>query len=78
MAEVRSSGPQICQWVIYQALNSFYPAIIVAVDSFTGRVRLTTFPAGGTTADQQSVPTLPRRISEHCIKTARCHDGRKF
>src|SRR5262249_13397132 len=51
--EVRSSGPQMAQLVIYTATaTNYYPAIIINIDPSTGKVRLTTFPAGGTTADE--------------------------
>jgi hypothetical protein len=47
-----SSGPQMGQLVVYtQTQATFYPAIIVAVDRFSGLARLTTTPAGGTTGD---------------------------
>jgi hypothetical protein len=54
MPQNRASGPQIGQTVIYTETSStFYPAIIVAVNS-DGTVRLTAFPAGGTTTDQNN------------------------
>jgi hypothetical protein len=56
MAENRASGPQLGQMVIFtQTQTIFYPAIIVSIERVTGLVRLTTFPAGGTTPDQQNV-----------------------
>jgi hypothetical protein len=56
MAENRASGPQLGQMVIFtQTQTIFYPAIIVSIDRVTGLARLTTFPAGGTTPDQQNV-----------------------
>ncbi len=64
MAENRASGPQVGQTVIYTASSSSnYPAIIVSVSATTGLVRLTTFPPGGTTADQQSVPFDPTGVT---------------
>jgi hypothetical protein len=47
MAENRASGPQLGQMVT-QTQTIFYPAIIVNIDSASGLVRLTAFPAGGT------------------------------
>lgn len=56
MSENQASGPQVGQSVIYtQTATNWYPAIVVSVAATTGLVRLTTFPPGGTTADQQSV-----------------------
>lgn len=57
MAENQASGPHVGQTVIYSpSLGTTYPAIVTAVAAGTGLVRLTTFPPGGTTADQQNVP----------------------
>jgi hypothetical protein len=56
MAENRTSGPMIGQTVIYtQTSSNFYPAFITSVAQASGLVRLTTFPPGGTTPDQQNV-----------------------
>ena len=55
MAENRASGPKQAQTVIYTASGVSIPALVISVDKTTGLVRLTTFPAGGTTADQQNV-----------------------
>ncbi len=56
MAENRASGPQLGQDVYYTATpGSFVAAKITSIDATSGLVRLTTFPAGGTTADATSV-----------------------
>jgi hypothetical protein len=56
MAEDRASGPQMGQMVIFtQTQVTFYPAIVVSIDRISGLVRLTAFPPGGTTPDQQNV-----------------------
>jgi hypothetical protein len=66
MAEIRTNGPQMGQLVIYtQTPSTFYPAIIVSVDRTSGLVRLTTFAAGGSTADQQKLAPQDRRGPGH-------------
>lgn len=56
MAENRANGPTVGLMVVYtQVSGTFYPALITAVNQTSGLVRLTTFPPGGTTPDQQNV-----------------------
>jgi hypothetical protein len=56
MAENRANGPFIGMQCIYtQTAAVFYPALVVSVAQPSGLVRLTTFPPGGTTPDQQNV-----------------------
>jgi hypothetical protein len=56
MAENRASGPHMGQDVIYtETASLFYPAKVITVANTTGLVRLTAFPAGGTTTDKQNV-----------------------
>ena len=56
MPENRASGPHMGQDVIYtETATLFYPAKIITVNATNGLVRLTAFPAGGTTTDKQNV-----------------------
>jgi len=56
MAENQASGPQLGQSVLHcPTPGTGVPAIITDIAPTTGLVRLTTFPPGGTTVDQQNV-----------------------
>jgi hypothetical protein len=50
------AGPVVGYTVVYNEFTGFfYPAIITAVDRFTGLIELTTFPPGLGAVDRQSV-----------------------